>query len=460
MIIVILLLLFTPALAHSATAWVDDNGAAAWGACQGSTPLSGASACAYATVMTNAAAGDTVYFRAGTYDVGLRGSNREVPNLNPTNSGTAGSPITFKGYNGETVTVTGSVDAGSRAAYFGCGTRNYITWDGFTTTYANLTTGESHMWGGWNSTGCVIKNSTFTGIDRTGQGTSNSSFLRFEFCDSCTATNNLFQNMGGGAGEVNTTAIWGFTSNALTITYNSCIGTHGCIYMKNGPNGGTFAYNFLQGGASPYEMSRGVYMSSQAVHTNDNIAVHHNLILTANTAIQTDNSGNTLDDMLIYNNTVYGGCGNRGILLVSGTLRALVYNNILSECPNVQSYVLDGTSDPTTGNYNLFNHSATITWRGGASGTTTYTSLAAWQAATMYDDNSTTSSPGFVNAGGTGRNDYKLVGGSAAIGAGQGGVDMGAFQGVSCLGQGCTSGVVFTSSIGGRGSFGGTVRLQ
>ena len=45
---------------------------------------------------TMAIAGDNVYIREGSYE--------EV--LNPTNSGVNGSPITFQGYNNETVIIT------------------------------------------------------------------------------------------------------------------------------------------------------------------------------------------------------------------------------------------------------------------------------------------------------------------------------------------------------------------
>lgn len=78
------------------TYWVDDNGAAAWGACKSETELSGASACTLATALANAVAGDTVYLRTGTYST----------YINPTNSGSSGLLITFSNYNSEVVTVS------------------------------------------------------------------------------------------------------------------------------------------------------------------------------------------------------------------------------------------------------------------------------------------------------------------------------------------------------------------
>lgn len=93
--------------ALGATYWVSPTGAAAWGSCSGSTPLSGSAACALGTANTNAAAGDTVYLRGGTYTIS--GSN--VSALAPANSGTCASScpgavgasrIIFSAYTGET----------------------------------------------------------------------------------------------------------------------------------------------------------------------------------------------------------------------------------------------------------------------------------------------------------------------------------------------------------------------
>jgi hypothetical protein len=79
--------------ASPATHWVSPTGAATWASCSGLSPLSGASACSIEMANAYAAAGDLVYLRAGTYLDGV---------ISPTNSGTPGSPITFKAYTGET----------------------------------------------------------------------------------------------------------------------------------------------------------------------------------------------------------------------------------------------------------------------------------------------------------------------------------------------------------------------
>lgn len=89
-----------PGVAHAATYWVSPTGAAAWASCTGATTLSGTAACSLGTANSNAAAGDTVYLRGGTYGTTLQ----------PANSGTLANRIVFAAYTGETpvITVPGS----------------------------------------------------------------------------------------------------------------------------------------------------------------------------------------------------------------------------------------------------------------------------------------------------------------------------------------------------------------
>ena len=49
--------------------------------------------CSVSTAMSNASAGDAVYFRGGTYNTGE--SSYQNPVYEPSNSGTSGNPITF-----------------------------------------------------------------------------------------------------------------------------------------------------------------------------------------------------------------------------------------------------------------------------------------------------------------------------------------------------------------------------
>ncbi len=76
--------------------WVSATGAASWMNCQSATPLSDKLACAMATANKNATAGDTINIRGGVYNTSIQ----------PVISGSAGKRITYRGYSGETVTIT------------------------------------------------------------------------------------------------------------------------------------------------------------------------------------------------------------------------------------------------------------------------------------------------------------------------------------------------------------------
>lgn len=90
--------------AEASTYWVSPDGAApSLTSCSGTVPLDGLSACSYDKANgTGVVAGDTVYYRAGTY-TGITGAV-----LSPYNSGISGQVITFSSYNNEDVQFTGS----------------------------------------------------------------------------------------------------------------------------------------------------------------------------------------------------------------------------------------------------------------------------------------------------------------------------------------------------------------
>ncbi|RPH51738.1 MAG: choice-of-anchor D domain-containing protein [Desulfobacteraceae bacterium] len=113
--IILLVLLFVP-YSYAGTYYVAaSGGGTSWADCTNiSTP------CTLATANTNAAAGDTVYLRGGTYEI-------KTNAIIPSNSGSAGNPITFSGYGSETVTIHGASDitgVSSRGIYLNG--RNYI----------------------------------------------------------------------------------------------------------------------------------------------------------------------------------------------------------------------------------------------------------------------------------------------------------------------------------------------
>ncbi len=99
---------------YPATYWVTPTGTASWANSRSQLPLSGAAGCNMATANANAAAGDTVILRGGIYGTGI----------SPTNSGTASDRILFKGYAGETATISCNATAINARG------KIYLTFDG------------------------------------------------------------------------------------------------------------------------------------------------------------------------------------------------------------------------------------------------------------------------------------------------------------------------------------------
>jgi hypothetical protein len=143
----ILVMLFLCSIGMAATHYVSPSGSATWA---NSTNI--ATPCSLATANTNAAAGDLVYLRAGTYTTAIE----------PANSGTGTPPsgpwsfIIYRAYTGETPVIAPS--SGNNIDLTG---KSYIQIDGVTTTYAGGYTAIISSGAAYNE----IKNSTFNAPD-------------------------------------------------------------------------------------------------------------------------------------------------------------------------------------------------------------------------------------------------------------------------------------------------------
>ena len=111
-------------LAVSTNHWVSTTGTqTTWANCASATDP-GSGYCSLATANTNATAGQTVFLIAGTYD-----TNTE--RINPTNSGSAGSPITFVA-SGGTVVISGAACDTTGEPAINLSGKSYIVIDGIT----------------------------------------------------------------------------------------------------------------------------------------------------------------------------------------------------------------------------------------------------------------------------------------------------------------------------------------
>jgi len=373
--------------AYASTTWVVDNtnsSCSDTGAGTAAQPF-----CTIAAAAKKAGAGDTVTVNAGTY---------AGTSVNPANSGTAGSPITFTASPG--VTING----GTRA--FALSSRNYITIRGFTIT-------------GTSSYGISVSggsNVTIAGNTESFAGTPITS----------PAMGIYLSNLNGGLVQGN-------------ITHDNS--AHG-IYLTGTTTGVTVqgntsyhnAYQYQRNANGIDDIAPGNSIIGNVTYANEDTGINiysggNNALVSGN--VTYDNGDHGIDDFnvtggRIIGNTVYFNCtdginvegtsGNYDIennVSVNNATGAVINPTPIPINPSTgQPYysnscnrrvgnigVYDSAPASTTANYNLVYQSgagAWYTWAGTAYNGTS--GLAALRSATGQEAKGIFANPLFVNA--------------------------------------------------------------
>jgi parallel beta-helix repeat protein len=375
-----------------------------------------------AKAFSTAVAGDTVYFRAGTY---------ARPGVDPK-SGTLGKPTTFMAYPGESVLI----DGGTQNICSLSG-KSFITFDHLCFTTANVNVG-AHMFY-CEGTGHV----SFTGCEFYGMpaevGAENSSVIRcmatgwpdtagLVNSDSCVFRNNYFHDNASPALRLYDTKGWIIENN----TFVNCIQAVGgkdeaysMLVRRNLVVGGDLAFYFaMQGGSNGVDITENIVVKTTRVfmigglgtggRMRQNVHVYNNTFYNCATMIiGWDDGYNTA--VKFWNNIFYSDtslniasgadCAARFITMDrwGGTEMAVANYSFSNDCYQI----------PTADKSAYFIDAGHI-----------FNSLAAWQSAKPGFEASTLwDSPRFVTAG----SDYHLQVGSFCIGTGLGGVDLGAY---------------------------------
>jgi parallel beta-helix repeat protein len=382
--------------AHASTTYVVDNS----GSCSDTT---GQPFCTIAAAAKKAQPGDTVLVNAGTYP---------ATSVNPTNSGTAGSPITFAANQG--VTITGGA-AGTRA--FALSGKSYITIRGFTIT-GTPSYGISVSGGG---------NITISNNTESYAGTP----------ISAPAAGIYLNNVAGGLVQGN-------------VTHDNS--AHG-IYLTGSTTGVTVqgntsyhnAYQYQRNANGVDDIAPGNSIIGNVTYANEDTGINiytggDNALVADN--VSYDNGDHGIDDYNvtgghIIGNTVYYNCtdginvegtsGNYNIennVSMNNATGAVINPTPIATNPSTgQPYytnpcnrrignigVYDSAPATTTANYNLVYQSgagAWYTWAG-----VTYNSQSALDSATGQEANGIFADPRFVNAAAW---NFQLTEGSPAI---------------------------------------------
>ncbi len=365
---VILIFLFVSNAFAADIYWVSTTGEANWASAESDTPLSGTSCCSLETSRTNAAAGDTVNIRVGTYTMrSVVGDTNWQMAFIPSNSGSSGNEITFQAYNNETVLFDNSVNAGKAypVASYGVGWASvdgpdYIIFDGLDTVaaLAGGSGGDGFCKGVTihNSDHITVKNADIEACGTSSSG--NSHAIRLENATYYTIENNVLHNSKS-TDDYNNTAITSYESNYGEISNNTI-----------------------------YDCIQGIYFKTGEEYTD----AHHNFIYSCNRGIgiAKASGGVGAHDMEIYQNVIINMTG-AGIALTNSTLSHDndIYNNSMYDVG-----VGLWSQDNEYYNYEFYNNlvvSSTLTEYYG-----TYS---------YYGENSTTDT--FINSGGTDVEDYK-----------------------------------------------------
>jgi hypothetical protein len=408
--------------------------------------------CTIECAMINAVAGDVVGFRGGTY----LHDGVEPPSYQgvyqPTNSGIAGSPIIFAAYTGETPNV--SITSGLTNQWaLATNARNYITWDGFTTSTTNNRISGMFIGGQTFNTGCIAKNNTCVFPDTTVQVTinDNADICRMER----TIDSKFINNRVGGGNWIGFSDNYGclklYRNSGLEVAYNEFFGMPGVgIVAKSVLDNSEVHHNFVHDCGQGFRIN--IYLSQ--LHPNN--IVHNNLLVNLDRSAldwqsDSDSEPANATNQIVYNNTMYTAAVS-GMVGMGQCVLFKFYNNVM-QYPNATS---DGKwnakhtqSSVDEMDHNQFGTGVFIVEinRYTAGKIRGYNQLASWKTSTPdYGSGpplvggelsgggggdpgvgSLASDPQFLNGSGTlsDLEDFRFAPGSPCIGAGRAGVDMG-----------------------------------
>ena len=416
--------------AAAATYYVSPAGASAWSQC---TDI--ALPCSPGTAMTNASAGDIVYFRGGTYEVG------ESPPYHayyePSNSGQPGNPIYFGAYPGEIPLFNVTVTTKGGDFAIGIVNQNYITLDGFHVQANNgvnmggITANGNGIAG--RIVGAIVKNSILNGGTTVITLDDNASPFRIEQTDGALIQNNKIFNCRAAAnvGRDNVSGIKFYHNSNAIVENNEIYNTTTAFSSKSDTDDSIFRYNYI------HDNERGMFFATYAPNNSSDRNKVYDNILVNNSDIaffqysDTDGSFHA-DDWQVYNNTIYGTGASAGITYGLGT-NWKFWNNIIQTSKN-DRFVSLRNAQLSESDHNQFGSSPLLVRTRVYAGGNNYTSLSAWQNSgeLMGGGNpgvgSLASDSKFVNASGNMNqlDDFKLAGDSPSKGAGRSGGDIGA----------------------------------
>jgi hypothetical protein len=396
-------LIFT-SLCFAAVHYVSPTGSATW---LQSTNID--TPCSVYTAFANAKAGDTVYFRGGTYNI-TGTSSWYYPDLQPSNSGTSGSPINFEGYQNEKVIF---VADDSNSPVFGTRQKSYVNFRKFTVDTSRVTGSKlryAFMFGSDSSSAksshiivedCIVIGHNISITDH------HAAIGILQFSDSITVRNCKIYNATGA--DTSGISLWNAT-NSL-IENNEIYNCYRGIDTVEANSNNIYRYNYIHN-ITEYGL-RIYYQRGGSSGTR----IYQNIIANTGASGIFFAAGGDHPNAQVYNNTLYKAYN----IAPAQCPNMEIFNNIIwneASYPEGSSYIWHHNSivDPSIINYNCYWPNVRFGYRIYAGGTY-YTSMP-WQG---YDVNSKKQNPSFVNPTSGLAAGFKLDAGSPVLTGGRGG---------------------------------------
>jgi hypothetical protein len=339
---IILYLSALASLCFASHHYISPTGNASWAS---STSISTPSSPAIAFV--SAAAGDTVYFRGGTYSTPKRNTGDSYHGYyNVSNSGTAINPIVFMAYPSELPLFTGlaggsgdatSASVGVYATIFATNNQSYLTFSGFSfqsdtgKRMARMVIGIDHTdaiapWHG----NITLKNCVFYGGTIQNNSVDNNEGLRIEGNKNVTVSNCLFTQYNMQTRNHNTSAVKMYWDSSTT--FNNCefdSSTIGIYVKEANPKVNVFNC-FFRGNYESFLISSEIANRSES----DSMNFYNNILINAayvNFVWEGDGADAGLhgNDYNIYNNTFYNSAVNVQLGYNQSGHGESFYNNIV-----------------------------------------------------------------------------------------------------------------------------------
>lgn len=412
--------------------YVSPNGNASWSQCTViNTP------CSAATAMQNAFAGDTTFFRGGTYSI-TGGRTPYHGLLEPQNSGTQANPIVFMAYDEEIPVISvNCTSPDNQCIAIGTNAKDYITWDGFTLTTSNNKTAGIFMGGVSSySTGAVFKNSTVIAGSLPVPSSDNFDITRMEKTINATFSNNIVGGLktSGSSTSDNNAALKMYNNDGAIVEYNELYGSPHGLSGKSDLDNALIRNNFFHDNHIDFLIN--IFASGEPWHCPNNRIYDNVFANFRGIAITIQASSNTVadaDNMQIYNNTFYTtASGDVWAMYLGNATNLQIYNNIIIAPSQITTK--GNHSTVAAADHNQYGNGYFFNELNRYNNNSTYGNLSSWKTSGQLvgggnpGDGSLASDPLFLNSTGTMSflNDFKLATGSPSIGSGRNGSNMGA----------------------------------